>query len=116
MFRFTLRLLQFSYISGLKYKSTQDSHGNALDPQEGVSKTLTLRVNAGSVPTVNNVHIPIIRLARIPVAPDGTPLISAEEVVIQEEGEDYSGLITSSAQSTYNYTMTKSILSLRESL
>ena len=92
--------------SGLKYKSMQETHGCTPDPQEGVSKTLTLRVNAGSVPTVNNVHIPIIRLARIPVAPDGTPLISAEEVVIQEEGEDYSGLITSSAQSAYNYVMT----------
>lgn len=86
-------------VSGLKYKSVQEAHGCTPEPQDGTSKTLTLRVNAGSVPTVNNVHIPIIRLARIPVAPDGTPLISAEEVVIQEEGEEYSGLITSSAQS-----------------
>ncbi len=74
-------------------------HGcSSPDPMEGTSKTLTVRVNAGSVPTVNNVHIPIIRLARIPVAPDGTPLISAEEVVVQED-EDSSSLLTYSAQS-----------------
>ena len=91
----------------MKYKSTQEAQGCSPEPQEGVAKTLTLRVNAGSVPTVNNVHIPIIRLARIPVAPDGTPLISAEEVVIQEEGEDYSGLITSSAQSMLRFPSVK---------
>ncbi len=46
-----------------------------------------------------SLHGIFLRLARIPVAPDGTPLISAEEVVIQEEGDEYSGFVTSSAQS-----------------
>ncbi len=63
-------------------------YGDSSREPEGHSKTVTLKVNAGMVPTVNNVHIPIIRLARIPVAPDGTPLVSAEEVVIQDADED----------------------------
>ena len=81
-------------------------HGcSSPDPMEGTSKTLTVRVNAGTVPTANNVHIPIIRLARIPVAPDGTPLISAEEVVVQEE-EGSNSLLTYSAQSKFRITHT----------
>ncbi len=117
--------------TGLKYKVTQEAHGcsnnaagggdgsNVSELPEGMAKTLTLRINAGSVPTMNNVHIPILRLERVPVGPDGTPLISAEEVVIQgseaqlagagittatlqgEEPEEYSGLVTSSAQSKF---------------
>ena len=69
--------------SGIRLKAQANTSSDELD---STPKTLTLKVpvNAGMVPTVNNVHIPIIRLARIPVAPDGTPLVSAEEVVIQE--------------------------------
>lgn len=67
--------------SGKRIKTIKDLTGAGNDP---TGKTLTLKVNAGTVPNVNNVHIPIIRLARIPVAPDGTPLVSAEEVVVQE--------------------------------
>ena len=68
--------------SGKRIKTVPNLEGT--DASDANDKTLTLKVSAGTVPTLNNIHIPIIRLARIPVAPDGTPLVSAEEVVVQE--------------------------------
>lgn len=78
------------------------------DGEDYPARTITINLNDETAVFANNIHIPIIRLSKLPVVAEGLPIVSAEEVVrswVDEEAsrENPAFNLTASSKTTFSF-------------